>query len=324
MIMPAHRSNLLVIGAGQLGSRYIQGLAKCNKPLNIYVQDVSVQSLAAAQARWSEVADTNCNHNIVFSQYLDDFPHDIDLAIISTTAEFRPEVVKLISSKFKPRCWILEKVLAQSIDGLKIIQDNISSDSQCWVNTLRRAVPWHRSFKQNISTGSPLTLEVEGGPWGLACNTIHFLDLLNWLSSEELISLDTSSLSNEWHPAKRKGNWEIFGTIQAQFAGGSRAIISSSANGRPIYTYQITDKATCWSVDEENGSISNTLGFSLPGKMPLQSEMTSNLIDNILMHNICELPMLEASVGLHAVFLKSMITHWNASHRSQDRIVPIT
>ncbi|QPN65838.1 hypothetical protein [Synechococcus sp. CBW1006] len=288
------------------------------------MHDVSVQSLATAQTRWSEVADAECNHNIVFSQYIEDFPHDIDLAIISTTAEFRPEVVNLISSKFRPRYWILEKVLAQSIDGLKRIKDSVSGDSQCWVNTHRRAVPWHQNFKQHIFTGSPLTLEVEGGPWGLACNTIHFLDLLSWLSSEELISLDTSGLSDEWHSAKRKGNWEIFGTIQAIFARGSRAIITSSANGRPMYTYQITDKMTCWRVDEENGSISNALGFSLPGKMPLQSEMTSSLVDNILVHGICELPTLEVSVDLHTVFLKSMITHWNASHRSQDQIVPIT
>ena len=42
---------ILISGAGQLGSRYLQGMAKCNSPLRIFVQ--------------------NCNNNsIEFSNYI--------------------------------------------------------------------------------------------------------------------------------------------------------------------------------------------------------------------------------------------------------------
>ena len=38
-------NNLLIAGAGQLGSRYLQGLALFDKPLNIWVYDISEASL---------------------------------------------------------------------------------------------------------------------------------------------------------------------------------------------------------------------------------------------------------------------------------------
>ena len=55
--------NILIAGAGQLGSRYLQGLSKFKDLLNIYVFDISDDSLKMAQSRWEE-----CNNN--FQQVL--------------------------------------------------------------------------------------------------------------------------------------------------------------------------------------------------------------------------------------------------------------
>ena len=42
-------TRILLVGAGQLGSRYLQGLAAFPKPLDIYVMDVSLSSLKQAE-----------------------------------------------------------------------------------------------------------------------------------------------------------------------------------------------------------------------------------------------------------------------------------
>ena len=47
-------ATILIAGAGQLGSRYLQGLANCQNTLDIYVQDISKQSLQIAKQRWEE------------------------------------------------------------------------------------------------------------------------------------------------------------------------------------------------------------------------------------------------------------------------------
>ena len=48
-------ATILIAGAGQLGSRYLQGLANCQNNLNIFVLDISEQSLQIAKQRWEQV-----------------------------------------------------------------------------------------------------------------------------------------------------------------------------------------------------------------------------------------------------------------------------
>ncbi len=60
--MTAAAHTVLISGAGQLGSRYLQGLAKCRLPLRIVVQDNSRDSLERAQLRWNEVLDPEVIH----------------------------------------------------------------------------------------------------------------------------------------------------------------------------------------------------------------------------------------------------------------------
>ena len=49
---------ILIAGTGQLGSRYLQGMANCRNTLDIYVQDISEQSLQIAKQRWEQVVKT--------------------------------------------------------------------------------------------------------------------------------------------------------------------------------------------------------------------------------------------------------------------------
>ena len=48
-------ATILITGAGQLGSRYLQGLNNCRETLDIYVNDISEQSLQIAKQRWEQV-----------------------------------------------------------------------------------------------------------------------------------------------------------------------------------------------------------------------------------------------------------------------------
>ena len=52
-------SLILISGSGQLGSRYLQGMARCDLPLKIFVHDLSIKSLEIAKQRWEEVLTKN-------------------------------------------------------------------------------------------------------------------------------------------------------------------------------------------------------------------------------------------------------------------------
>ena len=48
-------TSVLIVGAGQLGSRYLQSLKKVKSSLNIYVVDINQNSLNIAKDRWDEI-----------------------------------------------------------------------------------------------------------------------------------------------------------------------------------------------------------------------------------------------------------------------------
>jgi saccharopine dehydrogenase-like NADP-dependent oxidoreductase len=49
------KRKVLIAGAGQLGSRYLQGLSKAIEPLDIHVFDLSAEPLTRAEQRWNEM-----------------------------------------------------------------------------------------------------------------------------------------------------------------------------------------------------------------------------------------------------------------------------
>ena len=85
---------LAIIGAGQLGSRHLQGLAQINFEASIEVVDPNKTSLEIAKQRFKECPD---NQNIISASYfqtLSSLSYDVDIAIIATGSKFRFQVLK--------------------------------------------------------------------------------------------------------------------------------------------------------------------------------------------------------------------------------------
>lgn len=316
-------NTILISGAGQLGSRYLQGLASCQLPLQIHVHDVDPGSLARAQQRWHEVAEADTPHQVVFHSSLEAVPSELDIAVVATTARVRPQVVREIASHANVGSWVLEKVLAQSEAGLDEIAAKVGLGARAWVNTPRRMLPWHQQIKSQLDHGRPMTLKVDGGSWGLACNSIHFLDMFAWWTGEMLVEVNTEQLDSQWFEAKRPGNWEVLGTLQAKFSGGSCASLSAR-DGEVFYALELDDGEHIWSIDEDAGTARRSDGLDLPGRLPFQSEVSATLVESILENGTCELPTLKESAEVHRVFIRSMLEHWKYSVDGCATAVPIT
>jgi predicted dehydrogenase len=326
MTLVAHDSlaRVLVAGAGQLGSRYLQGLAACRRPLRIEVYDVDADALLVAEKRWHEVFRPESGHSASFHLGIDVLSSVFDVAIVATTAHVRPAVVKAVSAHAEVKNWILEKVLAQSETGLDEIAACVGPDARAWVNTPRRMLPWHAEVKALLpATGAPMGMEVDGGMWGLACNSIHFLDLFSWWSGQDLVSVDTSGLAGAWIEGKRAGNWEVLGTIAAAFSGGSRMTLHVQP-GEVFYTFNLLAGDQRWQMTEQTGTAVRSDGLSVPGRIPFQSEVSGPLVDAILESRSCLLPTLEESIRMHRVFIRSLLQHWRATMSADANAVPIT
>jgi hypothetical protein len=316
-------ATVCISGAGQLGSRYLQGLVKCRTPLRIYVHDVVAEALDRASQRWSEAHGAESGHEVSFHATVEALPRQLDIAIVATTADVRPALLGKIAGHAAVRFWVLEKVLAQSLSGLDEIVTGVGGGANAWVNTPRRMMPWHQAIKAQLGLARPMTLRLEGGAWGLACNAVHVLDLLAWWTGETLQTLTTDRLEPPWYESKRRGVWEIAGVLEAGFSGGSCAVLDAGKGAEPT-RLEVTDGRLTWLIKEAEGLASRSDGLALPGRMEYQSEMSGPLVESLLENSTCQLPTLEESLALHRVFIDGMLQHWQHAVDSKAIAVPIT
>ena len=315
--------NLLLIGAGQLGSRYLQSIIKENFNYNIIVVDTSEISLRLAKKKWEENNGFQSNHKISWQKSLPEKINNYDLAIVATSSKNRASLVYQVASKVKIKYWILEKILAQSIGELETIKNATANAKSVFVNTPKRQMKWYINIQSKFPD-KPVEIIKKGGLWGLACNAIHYLDLVSYWTNESLTTIDTKELSKDWFPSKRKGYYELTGKIKAKFSKGTELILQSLKNEEEnILQLKFLNNDSC-NIYEKKGIAIFSNGERIEGHQELQSDMSGPIITKILNHGTSKLPTLSNSSQLHAIFLKSMLEHWNKSFNKKDILVPIT
>lgn len=317
-------NNIILIGAGEIGSRYLQGLALSKQRLNIDVIDTSEESLTRARDRWNEMSqELISKHEISYSSSLTKFNSTYDLAIIATGARGRAKLIEDCSKNMSIRYWIIEKTLAQSLEELELIQNSVKDSDGAWVNTARRTNTWHKKIRETMNLESPLTININGGDWGLACNAVHFLDLSSWWTGSEIAEIHVNKLSKEWHMSKREGFFDIYGRIICLFKDGSILNLSSK-NSNEGLTIECKSGNKTWIINETEGSAYSSDGQVIEGRMELQSESTAPLVSSILSHGVCGLPNLKDSIKIHKPYIDSMLSHWNANKKEKSKCVPLT
>ena len=317
--------NVVVIGVGQLGSRYLQGLAAVSLPLNIVAVDPGRSARSSALARWEAVIPKESQHKIKWAESLASLEFDIDLAIVATSADHRADVVEALCASCIVRYWILEKVVSQSTHEFHRIMSAVNDSHGSWVNLPRRLMNWHQRIASFLAERGPLDITLEGGMWGLACNAVHFLDLVSWWTGEALTSVDTSHLETDWFDSKRIGFFEVCGSMTAHYSAGSRiTLVSSPADKDTHISIDYAGDTAPLTISENEGSARASSGHLIQGGIEMQSSLTRSLVESILIEGKCGLTPLTESLTYHSVFLDSMLAHWNRSVRRTDTRVPIT
>ena len=189
--------NLVIIGAGQIGSRHLQGLAKINDDLNITVIDPSSESLETAKERYFQVNRLNNFCEVNFRKDIPEFK-TIDLAIIATSSKIRKKVIKELLGKSEPNYFIIEKVAFQNLEDFEEIKNIFSAKNiKSWVNCPNRAFESYKRLKDRLDQKSPLEMKVSGGNWGLASNSIHYIDLFSFLTNTIHMQITQSEIDNK-------------------------------------------------------------------------------------------------------------------------------
>jgi predicted dehydrogenase len=307
---------VLIIGAGNIGSRHLQALGKSELALNIAVVDPFAQALETSKQRFDEVAKSNTTTKAEYYRNLDAVGNRFDVGIIATTSDLRRKIVEELLEKVEVKNLILEKVAFQNTgDFQSVIKLLKSKHVKAWVNLPRRVIPFYKEMKKKIKPHEQVFYTVQGGDWGLACNAIHFIDHLCFLIEETDYKMFCYGLDKDVKESKRKGFVEFTGALHCRFRNGSELSLISQNGSKQPTLITIMSKSSLYVIEEEKGLAriaheDNSWKLEeMPFRLYYQSELTNRLIEDIISTGNCGLTSVEESYLIHKPLLESFIKH---------------
>lgn len=320
--------NVAIVGAGQLGSRHLQGLANCETPLTIFLVDPSAISIRTAEERFEAVPNSE-NHTLHTVGAVSDLPCNLELVIVACTASSRFMVYKELLKYTYARVILLEKVLFQDLDQYPCaIELLAASKSQIIVNLSQRYWPFFRDLRSKVVDKSQLSITITGSNWGLGCNAVHNVDIAEFIWEKQGQTL--ARLDGELRESKRADCHEFTGTIETLFDGGGRLTQTSYAEGEApfVITAQTPDFIWIWDVSHGKSYRSDQASeWSFVTEsliVPYQSNLTTRLVEDVLANRTTDLPDLASASITHLATLSEILNSCLANGHDFGRVCPVT
>lgn len=323
--------NVLLVGAGNLGRRHLQGMKGSHQPSRLLVVEPHEDARVLAERMYKAAEPINANNQkIDFYSGLENIPGNIDIAVLATPATGRLEILQEILSKGVTDV-VLEKIAFNSVSDIDAAKELMSEyRARGWINCPRRLNPAYVKIRSELEVQSIRRVEVLGENFGMACNAIHFIDLIAFLSQKVDYYIDLSGVS-AIEESKRGGYIEFLGRAEGGFWNGPEFLIEcdGSANGVKFRIKIILDDRE-YHIDEVAGKIeifyrNNGQVESREFRQLYQSELTGGLLDSIIEKQDCGLTEFSESMSLHRPFVSAAYSIYAAKYSENPRkMVPIT
>jgi predicted dehydrogenase len=329
--MPSDRAfKVVIIGAGQIGSRYLQGLAQVSTPLNIAVVDTCSKALAIARERFRESSKRVLAHHVEYLNSLVTVSDPVDLAIVSTTSESRRAAIETLLEKCIPSYLVLEKVVFQTTaDFEELIPRLKLAGIKSWVNCPRRSLPYFQELRKQFRSLGSIKLEAKASNWGMGSNSIHMLDLFCYLTNCTDLTVDSSGLDWNILASKRSEFIEFSGRLAGANAKGDRFVLVDDINGSERSLIHIKSSGLEIEIDPALGIARHWVNGRAEDSqrevsLPLQSDLTTGLVEKILYEGASTLTTLEDSYAIHRPLLDAFNRHLSLIRNEPVIVCPIT
>ncbi len=319
-----------VIGAGQLGSRHLQALAGVKDELSFYVIDPFEASLTTAKDRFLQVASPEQTGRAVFATDMSVLPEELDLVIVASTSAQRRGITEELLGNRKVTFLVLEKWLCAAREDLDAMAGVINATgTKTWINCCMRMMPFYEEVKQRLGEG-PAEYNVTGTQFGLITNLIHYADFLAWISGCNDFSTDLSAIIREMPESKRRGYFELNGTVTLHFTNGSTATITCNKEGHFPIMMQLQNDKKRVVIDEGNYRAFwqddiNSPDFEISGfSIPYQSQLSTVLAEELFKTGGCRLATFEESAHIHAQLMEAVTDFIRKELGYTEREFPFT
>ena len=313
--------NVAVIGVGNLGRRHLQALEELKGKNEIFGVEINQSAIPALKQEYPWVRFVPC---------VSELPTAICTAGMATNANVRRELFDQLVSHASVSNIIFEKVLFQTREDYEHVRTELARlGIHAWVNCARREWDAYKRLREELAHCREMHFSACGGNWGLGCNTIHMLDLIEFLSGDKVGTVEISGLQNHLVESKRKGFYEFFGTIRGTAGKCKDYMITCMQDASLPLSIEITTESGRYLIYEGSNVIrKSTLQNSWQWqeeefKQVYQSQMTGRIVRSIQERGICNLTEYEASMELHLKYIVPLISFFN-KNGMEGEICPIT
>lgn len=312
-----------VIGIGNLGKRHLQSIVEVfTSDAEIYAVDVNDEALKTISDIYA--GKVKCLSDI------NGLPKIIDAVVVATNSNVRRKIVEGLLTNITVKNMILEKVLFQKEKDYFVIDELIKKcNVNTWVNCARRSWDSYQAIKNIFDTDKELYIDISGGEWGLGCNCIHMLDLIQFLTKSEECTVNVSKLEPGLAESKRKGYFEFYGVVQGTCGKCRDYKIRCLRNTNVPVLIEMLSENRRVVIDESHKSISvcsRESGWTWEVKefpSQYQSQLTGKVISEIINSGESPLTTYTESMKLHISFIRPLIDFFN-KEGLEGKTCPIT
>jgi len=313
--------NIAIIGVGALGHRHLQSMVDLQDDYNIYAVEINEEIIKVLNSEFPKVN---------FITTVEDLPKELEAVVIATNSNVRRLLFEQLINHANVKNIIFEKVLFQKEEDYYFVQDKLNElEIHAWVNCARREWDSYKLLEEELKAYDEMHISAIGGNWGIGCNAIHILDIIEYLSGNEIEILDISKLENKVVESKRKGYYEFFGTILGTAGRCKNYSVTCIEDSDLPFRIEITTEKSRYMIDEANNYLlisnaqSNWQWEKREFKQVYQSQMTGRVIKSILDDGNCNLSDYSSSMKLHLKYILPLIDFFK-NNGMEENICPIT
>lgn len=309
-----------IIGVGALGERHLQSVLHLGEQVQVWAVESRMERIDELRGNYQEVN---------FFDSIQELPKKLDVVVIATSSNVRRTVFEELLKTVEISYIVFEKVLFQKIEDYTYVAEELKKHHiRAWVNCARREWPSYQKVQKEITASREVSISVVGGEWGLACNGIHMLDLVQFLERNRC-EIVNANLKNEVVESKRKGFFEVYGSLNGTCGpNGVYQITCMKESALPIQIDVQTDRARyCISEQYQIMRVSRECNQweEEIEEFPImyQSQLTEHVVLELMETGTCFLPDFQESMELHQKFLATLLEVFEKNGMEKG-ICPIT
>lgn len=316
---------IVIVGTGALGKRHLSSILDSEMALDVYCYDINPNALEGFE--WEDLYH---NKSLKIVPSFDELPEQIDFAVFAMTSKGRREMFDRLVNATKVRNILFEKVLFQREEDYRHVGQRLKElDIHAWVNCARRQMDSYQNLRKELEDAKEMRIFISGGEWGLACNAIHELDLIEFLAGSNETVVDKLNLQPLIAESKRPGFKEVYGTISGSSGKCSEYTINCMDGSKSPVVMMISSDIGQYIVIESKAKLicmTAETGYEFkekPFEIMYQSKMTQAVMEDILLRGVSRLAEYDESARLHLQLVRPLIEFFERKGMGAG-ICPIT